>query len=79
MLNIQMALAHKVWQLEEAMQHIKTLQGILPICANCHKIQNDDKSWEQLEAYIQSHSDAQFSHGICPDCFKTLYPDLMDE
>ena len=60
-------------ELEQALAEIKTLQGILPICASCKKIRDDKGSWNQIEAYIHAHSDAQFSHGICPDCLETLY------
>lgn len=63
-------------KLERAMSEIKRLQGIIPICSSCKKIRNGDGGWEQLEAYIRQHSDANFSHGICPDCARELYPDL---
>ena len=52
---------------------IKQLHGILPICCNCKKIRNDEGYWQQVEVYIHEHSDADFSHGICPDCLKMLY------
>lgn len=55
---------------------IKTLQGILPICANCKKIRDDQGAWQQLEAYISQHTDAQFSHGLCADCIAALYPEI---
>lgn len=55
---------------------IKTLRGILPICANCKKIRNDEGAWQGLEAYISQHTDAEFSHGICADCVAQLYPQL---
>ncbi len=59
----------------ERTAEIKTLHGVLPICSNCKKIRNDAGAWQQLEAYIADHSDAQFTHGICRDCFKLLYPE----
>ncbi len=59
--------------LRQALEELNTLRGIIPICANCHKIRDDQGCWEQMEAYIQNHSDAKFSHSICPDCVKTLY------
>ena len=62
--------------LEKALAEIKTLRGILPICANCKKIRDDAGYWNQIEAYIRDHSEAEFSHGICPDCARELYPDL---
>jgi hypothetical protein len=52
------------------------LSGLLPICANCKKIRDDQGYWNQVEVYVGSHSEATFSHGICPDCFKKLYPEL---
>ena len=62
--------------LQQALKEIKTLQGILPICSHCNKIRDDKGSWSKLEKYIHDHSDAQFSHGICPDCMATHYADL---
>lgn len=80
----------RVWQLlergkkldtriQEALAHIKVLGGLIPICANCKKIRDDKGYWENLENYIQTHSEAQFSHGICPDCHAKLYPDFPRE
>lgn len=60
-------------QLQKALDDIKTLQGIIPICANCKKIRDDQGVWNHLELYIQEHSDASFSHGICDDCSRELY------
>jgi len=59
--------------LHQAMDEIKILSGFIPICANCKRIRNDKGYWEQLEAYISAHSQAQFSHGICPECAKSVY------
>lgn len=64
--------------LKRVMKEIKTLRGILPICASCKKIRDDDGYWNQIEAYIQEHSEAKFTHGVCPDCARRLYPDLND-
>lgn len=66
-------------QLEEAMADVKKLSGLLPICASCKKIRDDKGSWQALESYITDHSEADFSHGICPDCFKKLYPEVAGE
>jgi hypothetical protein len=63
-------------ELEEALTNIKTLSGMIPICASCHKVRDDKGFWERVETYIQQHSTATFSHGICPDCAKKLYPDF---
>lgn len=64
-------------ELTEAMGNIKTLSGLLPICASCKKIRDDQGYWTQIESYIHKHSEAEFSHGICPDCSKKLYPDFF--
>lgn len=64
-------------ELEEALSKIKTLKGLIPICASCKKIRDDKGFWNKLEAYIETHSEAEFSHGICPDCLDKLYPDFI--
>lgn len=61
-----------------ALAEIKTLQGVIPICSECKKIRTGTASWEQLEIYISSRSDASFSHGICDDCIRKLYPEKAD-
>lgn len=66
---------HLIQDLTDALKRVKTLSGLLPICAACKKIRNDDGYWEQVETYIKSRSDAEFTHGICPDCVKELYPE----
>lgn len=62
-------------QLQEALAHVKQLSGLLPMCASCKKIRDDKGYWNQLEAYISDHSEADFSHGICPECVRKLYPE----
>ena len=66
-------------ELQRALANVKTLSGLLPICANCKKIRNDDGYWTMVETYVTDHSDAQFSHGICPDCGLELYGHVYDE
>lgn len=66
-------------ELQEAHANIKTLRGLLPICASCKKIRDDKGYWNQLETYIQNNSDAEITHGICPDCMKKLYGDFLEE
>ncbi len=67
-------------KLKDALQEVKTLSGLLPICAACKRIRNDDdNSWQQIEEYIAKHSNADFTHGICPDCAHRLYPDLYGD
>ena len=68
-----------VQELEAALARVKLLSGLLPICANCKRIRNDEGYWKQLEGFISSHSEATFSHGICPDCLHTLYPELEQQ
>lgn len=65
-----------VRQLEDTLAHAKTLRGLLPICASCKKIRDDQGCWNYLESYIQAHSDAHFTHGLCPECQRQLYPTL---
>lgn len=62
-------------ELKEALANIKVLKGLLPICCHCKKIRDDQGYWSQVEVYIHNHSEADFSHGICPDCVKELYPE----
>jgi CheY-like chemotaxis protein len=66
-------------QLQSALNKVKLLSGLLPICANCKKVRDDEGYWQEVEVYIQDHSEAQFSHGICPDCVQILYPELQQE
>ena len=63
-------------QLRQALGDVKKLSGLLPICASCKRIRDDKGYWQQIEGYIRDHSEADFSHGICPECAKKLYPDL---
>ncbi|MFQ6044003.1 MAG: hypothetical protein ACE5PV_24380, partial [Candidatus Poribacteria bacterium] len=63
-------------ELKEALETVKTLRGLIPICANCKKIRDDKGYWHQVEVYIREHSEANFSHSICPECTKKLYPDF---
>ena len=67
--SIQMALNKTKADLENANKTIKRLEGLIPICSYCHKVRNGAGSWDRLEAYIQKHTDADFSHGICPTCY----------
>ena len=66
-------------ELQVALEKVKVLSGLIPICANCKQIRDDKGYWNQIEAYISKHSDAQFSHGICPDCAKKLYPEYYEK
>jgi hypothetical protein len=75
-LRAEKALLHERYELQKALSEVKTLRGFLPICSSCKKIRDDTGYWNQLEAYIHNHTEAQLSHGICPDCAEKLYPDL---
>jgi PAS domain S-box-containing protein len=77
--ELRAALTARVYELEKATAHIRTLQGIIPICMHCHKIRDDRQSWQQLEQYITQHSDAQLSHGLCPECAKSHYAQFGGE
>ena len=75
--QLQKALLERFHELEDALKRVKQLQGLLPICSYCKKIRNDRNYWEQVDAYVASHSEAQFSHGVCPDCYEVhLKPQL---
>ena len=65
-------------RLQRALAEVKALSGLLPICSSCKKIRDDQGYWQQIEVYIRDHSEADFSHGICPDCKKKLYPELAN-
>ncbi len=67
-----------IQELQEAISNVKTLSGLLPICASCKKIRDDKGYWTQIEAYIKNHSEADFSHSICPECAKRLYPEFFE-
>jgi hypothetical protein len=68
----------KTLSLERALSEVKTLQGLLPICANCKKVRDDEGLWTKIDEYLTSHTDAQFSHSLCPDCARELYPEYTD-
>jgi len=68
-----------IQELQEALASVKQLSGLLPICASCKKVRDDKGYWTQIEAYIRDRSEAEFSHGLCPECMKKLYPDYAEE
>jgi len=71
------SLEHEKELLEKAASEIKTLSGLIPICCHCKKIRNDDGYWQQVEIYVRDRTHADFSHGICPECFEKLYPQFQ--
>ncbi|MBN1654396.1 MAG: PAS domain S-box protein [Deltaproteobacteria bacterium] len=66
-----------ILQLRKTLAEVKSLRGIFPICASCKRIRDDKGYWNQIESYIRDHSEAEFTHGICPECMRRLYPDLV--
>ena len=75
-LGLQQKLAERVAELQTALSNVKQLRGLLPICSYCKRIRGDDQYWQQVEGYIAAHSDAQFSHGICPSCYATISAEI---
>lgn len=76
-LKMQDRIQQQVEELQVALDQINTLHGILPICSFCKKIRNDTGYWEQVEVYIRNHSEADFSHSICPECMEKYYPGVV--
>ncbi len=66
-------------ELKNAREEIYNLRGIIPVCASCHKVRDDNGYWDQVERYISKHSHAQFSHSVCPDCIEKLYPEYAKD
>jgi phosphoserine phosphatase RsbU/P len=77
--ELQHSLADRVTALEEALARVKQLQGLLPICSYCKKIRDDRNYWQQVESYISEHSEAQFSHSICPECYEGRVKPELDQ
>lgn len=74
-LTLESELQSKVQEIAEALEHVKQLQGLLPICMYCNKIRDDTNSWQRLETYIEEHSEAMFTHSLCSDCLKKHHPE----
>lgn len=66
-------------ELQEALANVRMLSGMLPICASCKRVRDDQGYWNQIEAYIRDHSEAEFSHSICPDCARKMYPEYIND
>ncbi len=77
MVQLQQALTERVAELRDALQSVKQLGGLLPICSYCKKIRDDQNYWQQVEAYVGKHSDAKFSHSICPQCYEEIIKPQM--
>jgi CheY-like chemotaxis protein len=78
-ITLQQSLVARVKELEEALARVKQLQGLFPICSYCKKIRNDQNYWQQVEDYLSKHSEAQFSHSICPDCYEQCVKPALDK
>ena len=78
MVEIQDKLTRKIDELSWALMEIKTLHGIIPMCTCCKKIRDDQRFWSQVEIYVRNHSEAEFSHSLCPECMHKLYPEYCD-
>jgi len=74
--SLEKMVSKRTEELQRALEQVKTLSGLLPICSSCKKIRDDTGYWNQIEIYIKEHSEAEFSHSICPECAKELYPEL---
>lgn len=77
-LDLELALKRRVDELQKALDEIKTLRGMLPICSYCKRIRSDNDYWQDIESYVASHSPATFSHGVCPDCFEKIVKPELD-
>jgi len=77
-IELQQSLAARVAELGESLAQVKRLHGLLPICAYCKKVRNDANYWQQIEAYVSEHSDATFTHGICPECYEKALRSLRE-
>lgn len=78
LLRLQYALTERVLELESALGRVKNLQGLLPMCSYCKRIRNDRNYWQQVESYIAEHSNAEFTHGVCPHCYETIVKREME-
>lgn len=74
--SAEVELKQKYSELENVLKEVKILEGLFPICTSCKSIRDDEGEWNQIERYIETKSDAKFSHSVCPDCFKKLYPGM---
>jgi DNA-binding response OmpR family regulator len=79
LIEARIALNEKVEELELALKEVRTLKGIVPICASCKNVRDDQGYWNRVETYLNEHTEAEFSHAVCPDCMKRLYPQFRDE
>ena len=79
LIETRITLNEKVEELELALKEVRTLKGIVPICASCKNVRDDQGYWNRVETYLNEHTEAEFSHAVCPDCMKRLYPQFKDD
>ncbi len=79
MIEMRFELNEKVKELKQALAEVRTLKGIVPICANCKNVRDDQGYWNRVESYLNEHTEADFTHAVCPDCMKRLYPQFEDD
>ena len=78
-LELQKTLVDRVQELEAALSQVKQLQGLLPICSYCKKVRSEENYWQRVESYLAEHAQVVFSHGICPDCYRTVVQPQLDQ
>lgn len=78
-IDLQIRLTERVMELEKALARVNRLEGLLPICSYCKRIRNDRNYWQQVESYIAQHSEAEFTHGICPQCYETIVKPELEQ
>jgi phosphoserine phosphatase RsbU/P len=78
-ITLQERLSNKVAELQATLDKVRQLRGLLPICSYCKRIRNDENYWERVEVYVTDHSDAKFTHGICPSCLEAVKAELAEE
>jgi CheY-like chemotaxis protein len=78
-LELQKILVARVQELEDALSQVQQLQGLLPICSYCNKIRSEENYWQRVESYLSEHAHVVFSHGICPDCYRTVVQPQLDQ
>jgi DNA-binding response OmpR family regulator len=79
MIEMRFELNENVKELKKALAEVRTLKGIVPICANCKNVRDDQGYWNRVESYLNEHTEADFTHAVCPDCMKRLYPQFKDD
>ncbi len=77
--NLNASLQARNEELRAALANVKTLQGLLPICSSCKRIRDDEGYWHQVESYVRAHSEADFSHGLCPTCVERYFPEYCKD